>query len=359
MMLLAALNWHSITFLLFALIACGFAVAVVATSNIVRMAFYLTLSLGATSGLFFLAGAPFVGAMQLMIYVGGTLVLLIFGVMLTAQARFISMKTSGGEWVMAAVLGSVLLGLLVATGFSVESWRKPRADLAAVTLADGQTSTPIGLALTGVRVDKLNTPAETEFEKQRLKGMSGYLFPFVIISMHLLVVLIGAGYMARTKRAGSGMALASAARAPPRVRRRSFAVTGGLISGMVANLVLAIACFAYWLTPAAAAAEGTATTSTLLSQVKTFLEPAADWLFPVLGGLFAVNVLLLVIVYCWQSWAVLGLIAVPLAQAAAIGNSGLGGTATIVFLLLALAPAALLIMLLVTGPRPTMWEQMD
>ena len=54
------------------------------------MAFYLVLSLGSTAGLFFLAGAEFVGAMQLMIYVGGTLVLLIFGVMLTAQKDFIN-----------------------------------------------------------------------------------------------------------------------------------------------------------------------------------------------------------------------------------------------------------------------------
>ena len=49
MTLLAALNWHSIAFLFFAVLACGFAVAVVMTSNIVRMAFYLTLSLGATA----------------------------------------------------------------------------------------------------------------------------------------------------------------------------------------------------------------------------------------------------------------------------------------------------------------------
>jgi len=59
MTLLAALNPHSITFLLFALLACGFAIAVVLSSNIVRSAFYLTLSLGATAGLFFLAGAEF------------------------------------------------------------------------------------------------------------------------------------------------------------------------------------------------------------------------------------------------------------------------------------------------------------
>src|SRR5947207_10363327 len=104
MRLLAALNPHSISFLLFALLACGFAVAVVLTSNIVRMAFYLTLCLGATAGLFFLAGAEFVGSMQLMIYVGGTLVLLIFGVMLTAQARFISMNMRGAEWVLAVII---------------------------------------------------------------------------------------------------------------------------------------------------------------------------------------------------------------------------------------------------------------
>ena len=86
----SAMNWHSFFFLLFALVAGVFAVAVVFTSNIVRMAFYLMLSLGATAGLFFLAGADFVGAMQLLIYVGGTLVLLIFGVMLTAQGPFIT-----------------------------------------------------------------------------------------------------------------------------------------------------------------------------------------------------------------------------------------------------------------------------
>ncbi len=79
------------------------------SSNIVRMAFYLVMSLGATAGLFFLAGADFVGAMQLMIYVGGTLVLLIFGVMLTAQGPFISMKTRSGEWILGGIVGGSLL----------------------------------------------------------------------------------------------------------------------------------------------------------------------------------------------------------------------------------------------------------
>ncbi len=127
MMLLAATDWYAFFFLLFALIACVFAAAVLFTSNIVRMAFYLTLSLGATAGLFFLAGAEFIGAMQLMIYVGGTLVLLIFGVMLTAQAPFISLRTRSGEWIMSLIAGSALLFLLLATAFGVQRLAHGRA----------------------------------------------------------------------------------------------------------------------------------------------------------------------------------------------------------------------------------------
>ena len=106
---LAAINWHSTFFLLFAVLACVCAVAVVAADNVVRMALYLVLSLGATAGLFFLAGAEFVGAMQLMIYVGGTLVLLVFGVMLTAQAPFVSIKTAPGDRALAGIVGASLL----------------------------------------------------------------------------------------------------------------------------------------------------------------------------------------------------------------------------------------------------------
>ena len=73
----AAINWHSVLFLLFASLASIFAVGVVLADNVVRMALYLVFSLAATAGLFFLAGAEFIGAMQLMIYVGGTLVLLV------------------------------------------------------------------------------------------------------------------------------------------------------------------------------------------------------------------------------------------------------------------------------------------
>ncbi len=182
MTLLAAINWHTLFFYLFALLSCGFAIAVVCTSNVVRMAFYLTLALGSTAGLFFLAGAEFVAAMQFMIYVGGTLVLLIFGVMLTAQSRFISMRAKAGEWVATMIVAGAFSLLLMYVAWSVPSWRAVPPENAAAP--SGSITTEIGLALSGLRLD----------------GGNGYMLPFLIVSVHLLVVLIGAGYLARTKK---------------------------------------------------------------------------------------------------------------------------------------------------------------
>lgn len=228
------INWHTFFFLLYAVLACGFAVGVVLVSNIVRMALCLIVSLGATAGLFFLAGADFVGSMQLFIYVGGTLVLLIFGVMLTAQGPFVSLKTGGGDWIVAVLLSGCLAALLVPAAFSVPGWRNVRPAghaaaeehataasgakvLSVSTAADGhaepaeatksvdengdgipdvqpKTATPIGLGLLGARVDALR-PGEP------IKpGVSGYLLPFELVSVHLLVVLVGAAYLARTKK---------------------------------------------------------------------------------------------------------------------------------------------------------------
>ncbi|HVU90469.1 MAG TPA: NADH-quinone oxidoreductase subunit J [Pirellulales bacterium] len=230
-----AINWHTFFFLLFSLFACGFAVATVVAANIVRMAMCLIISLGATAGLFFLAGADFVGSMQLLIYVGGTLVLLIFGVMLTAQGPFVSMKTAGGDWIVAVMLSGCLAALLVPAAFAIPDWRnrpataeahedhhaaqstgakvrltsaveeeideKTTIEFTPLTTGGGvpdappKTSTPIGLGLLGARVDRLQPGSES------LKpGMSGYLLPFELVSVHLLVVLVGAAYLARTKR---------------------------------------------------------------------------------------------------------------------------------------------------------------
>src|SRR5437899_13015087 len=107
------MDLQSFLFWAIALTSGGCAVMVVVSQNIVRAATWLLFALGGTSGIFFLLGADFVGATQLLVYVGGTLVLVVFGVMLTAQGPFISMKTWPAEWAIAGLVGLLLFGVLV------------------------------------------------------------------------------------------------------------------------------------------------------------------------------------------------------------------------------------------------------
>lgn len=189
------IHWHSFFFLLFALIACAFAVAVVVAGNIVRMAFYLVISLGAVAGLFFLAGADFLGGMQLMVYVGGTLVLLAFGVMLTARGPFVSMQSTGGQWIMAALIGGSLLAVLLQTVVNVQPSGDENVATQELQTDAKPTSTQLGMGLLGLRID-----AAASTQTRREASAPGYLLVFEIISVHLLVVLVGSAYLARAKR---------------------------------------------------------------------------------------------------------------------------------------------------------------
>ncbi len=189
-----AINWHSFFFLMCALVACTFAIAVVIASNIVRMACYLVISLAAVAGLFFLAGADFLGAAQLMVYVGGTMVLLVFGVMLTARGPFVSMKTGPAQWLVALMAAGALLFVLVQASFSIPAWAGPLASQPQPATLPA-TAEQLGYGLLGVRADQLD-----QRDAVARGGLSGYLLPFEIISVHLVVVLVGAAYLARAKR---------------------------------------------------------------------------------------------------------------------------------------------------------------
>ena len=215
---MSAIHWDSFFFLFFALVTCVFAVAVVVSSNIVRMAAYLVASLCGVAGLFFLAGAQFLGAMQLMLYVGGTVVLLVFGVMLTARGPFVSMRSGGGQWILALLTGGSLLAVLLQTVSQVRPIEEPNPAPTMSTwcqaaadhgyMVPDPTTTQLGAGLVGIRTDKVG-PSASAMKKSA--AYTGYLLPFEIISVHLLVVLVGAAFLARAKRrvkitgAGAGM----------------------------------------------------------------------------------------------------------------------------------------------------------
>jgi NADH-quinone oxidoreductase subunit J len=206
------------------------AVMVVVTQNIVRAAVWLLFTLVGVCGVYFLLGADFVGATQLIVYVGGILVLVVFGVMLTAQGPFVSMRAGAGEWVIVTVVGLTFFGLLAATT-AFAAWRVKAPDS-----ADAATSTStvqLGATFLGIKeatpthqitgipareggeagrtvwplfdvnrddptlkyLDKAGKPAPPP-QRERV----AYLLPFEIVSVHLTVVLIGAAYLARAKR---------------------------------------------------------------------------------------------------------------------------------------------------------------
>ena len=186
-------------FWIFAATTVGAAVAVVLTQNVVRMAFWLILSLGGAAGLFFQLNADFVGSAQLLIYVGGTLVLLIFGVMLTASGPFVNIKSSPGSLVMSGIVGGALLLVILDSACRVDWVNAGHHDPKGVVTmgfnspAEGNTTRELGLSFLGARPDK-------DLGSKGAILTAGYLLPFEIVSVHLLVVLVGAAYLARAKR---------------------------------------------------------------------------------------------------------------------------------------------------------------
>ncbi len=168
--------WHqggaveALFFYLFGGALMASALGVCISKSIVRMAVWLFFALGAVAILYLLLGAFFLGAIQLIVYAGGTLILLVFGVMLTSKSPWVRFDCPKTELVAAAMVSGVLFVGLV-TVLAGASW-PPEASIAQrATVAD------IGKEL-----------------------LTTYLVPFEVASVVLLVVMIGAAYLARQER---------------------------------------------------------------------------------------------------------------------------------------------------------------
>jgi NADH-quinone oxidoreductase subunit J len=145
-----------------------FSAAIVAMARmIVHSVFALLLTFFGVAGLYVLLHADFLAATQVMIYVGGILVLLLFGVMLTHKIASVKLKSASMQRAPAAI---VCLGLLAVLLFVIyrTPWPIKRLEQAEAT------TKPIGRLL-----------------------MTDYLLPFEVISVLLFAVLVGAALMAR------------------------------------------------------------------------------------------------------------------------------------------------------------------
>ena len=156
-------------FYIFALLTIGSALVVVTVRNIVHAAFSLMVTLFSIAGLYVFLQADFLAATQVIVYVGGILVLILFGVMMTSGRLDMKLKMERGQllWggLATVLIFSLLLGVVRRTPWKVQE------DLSSV---EGTTS-QIGRAI---------------LQKE-------FLLPFEIASVILLVALIGAVLISR------------------------------------------------------------------------------------------------------------------------------------------------------------------
>jgi NADH-quinone oxidoreductase subunit J len=157
-------------FWVFAAVSVVPALFILLSREIVRMAFWLLASLSGFAGLYLQLGAGFLGFAQVVVYIGGILILLLFGVMLT-QKQDVPVR---GRWGPALLVPGVIAGLLVLAG------------LLFIALGTGwraESPGPPGYTAPAIGYDLL----------------SDYVLPFEVVSVLLVAAMVGATYIARRK----------------------------------------------------------------------------------------------------------------------------------------------------------------
>ncbi|MEZ4704050.1 MAG: NADH-quinone oxidoreductase subunit J [Bdellovibrionota bacterium] len=158
---------HHFMFALFACSTLASALLVVLLKNILHAAVALFLCLGSIAALYILLGADFVGVSQLLIYAGGILVLLIFGIFLTSGIY--QKKESDMPWILKGLIGMLTVGF-----FGFLAWIIVHVPFASIDAPYVPTTRALGELL-----------------------LSKYLLPFELISLLLLFALIGAAMVVR------------------------------------------------------------------------------------------------------------------------------------------------------------------
>ena len=138
------------------------------SSDIVHAAFSLLFTFFGVAGLYVLLGADFIGVVQVIIYIGGILVLIIFGVMMTERGKMLRLSVQLPGRIFAAILSLIIL-----VGLVLAIIRTPWP-IVPSPAAPGPTSAAMGELI-----------------------LSKYLIPFELVALLLLASLVGAVLIVR------------------------------------------------------------------------------------------------------------------------------------------------------------------
>jgi len=164
----------TIVFYVFAVFAVGLAVAVVTTQRIFRAAVYLAGVLVASAVFYLLLNMEFLAGIQVLVYVGGIVVLLVYAVMLTTSVDFKEERPSLRRRLLGLAGGAAFFAVTVASVHHTAFPEKSNASMPPSNVA------AIGKGL---------------FDT----GPEGYVLPFELVSLLLLAALIGGVVVARKK----------------------------------------------------------------------------------------------------------------------------------------------------------------
>jgi NADH-quinone oxidoreductase subunit J len=164
---------NHLIFYFFAGLAVVSAILVVTVRNTVHSAIFLITTLLATAGIFLQLHAQFLFIVQIILYIGGIMVLFIFVIMLVNLDVALHQIRFNRQWVVALVLALVLAAEV---GFALKVGAK------GVYLPSGQSG---------------QMEPNTEMVGSVL--FQNYMLPFEIASILLLVAMIGAVVMSKKK----------------------------------------------------------------------------------------------------------------------------------------------------------------
>jgi len=145
-------------------LAIGLSLVVVVARSMFRAAIALTAVLGVVAGLFAMMGADFVAASQLLIYVGGIMIIMLFVIMLSQRPAADTERQSNDQWLWGA-----LFSLAVTCGLIMQ----------------------FRLVYRGVFATEIPSPTTAAMGHLLLGDM---VIPFEAVSLVLLASLIGAVY---------------------------------------------------------------------------------------------------------------------------------------------------------------------
>lgn len=165
-------------FYIFALLAILSAGYMVLTRNLLYAGFSLLITLLSVAGIYVLLFADFVAVVQLMVYVGGVLVLILFGIMLSSRVRGKSVLSESGSKVWGTLVASLILVGLCYTIL--------HANISALPWLQATELNVLGLQKSTV-------------QSIGIKLMTDVVVPFELASLLLLIALMGAAYIATDK----------------------------------------------------------------------------------------------------------------------------------------------------------------